>query len=118
MIDLLAHGAATASGLGGPSEMWAAIVADFSNIGEPAALAAFFQVLMIDLVLAGVRAGVPAAVAKMRSRSSRMCSAVPKLRELKAFLPPWQCPSWASRPAARHPRKSRSRNPARASSRR
>lgn len=63
MIDLLAHGAATASGLGGPSEMWAAIVADFSNIGEPAALAAFFQVLMIDLVLAGDNAIVVGALA-------------------------------------------------------
>ena len=63
MIDLLAHGAATASSLGGPSEMWAAIVADFSNIGEPAALAAFFQVLMIDLVLAGDNAIVVGALA-------------------------------------------------------
>lgn len=63
MIDLLAHGAAVASGLGGPSEMWAAIVADFSNIGEPAALAAFFQVLMIDLVLAGDNAIVVGALA-------------------------------------------------------
>lgn len=63
MIDLLAHSAAAAGGLGGPSDMWAAIVADFSNIGEPAALAAFFQVLMIDLVLAGDNAIVVGALA-------------------------------------------------------
>ena len=41
MIDFLmaaadgAHGAA--QGLGGPAEMWDAIVRDFSNIGEPGA---------------------------------------------------------------------------------
>ncbi|WP_187337305.1 TerC family protein [Sphingopyxis fribergensis] len=43
--------------------MWAAIVKDFSNITEPAALAAFFQVLMIDLVLAGDNAIVVGALA-------------------------------------------------------
>ena len=44
---------AQASGLGGPAEIWDSIVRDFSNLGDPAALTAFFQVLMIDLVLAG-----------------------------------------------------------------
>ena len=39
--------------LGGPAEIWAAIVKDFSNITEPSALMAFGQVLMIDLLLAG-----------------------------------------------------------------
>jgi YjbE family integral membrane protein len=43
--------------------MWAHIVNDFSNIGEPAALAAFLQVLMIDLVLAGDNAIVVGALA-------------------------------------------------------
>lgn len=43
--------------------MWAAIVRDFSNIGEPGAFAAFLQVLMIDLVLAGDNAIVVGALA-------------------------------------------------------
>ncbi|HVF37860.1 MAG TPA: YjbE family putative metal transport protein [Sphingomicrobium sp.] len=65
MIDLLfaavAHGAPI--DLGGPAEMWAAIVKDFSNITEPGAFAAFVQVLMIDLVLAGDNAIVVGALA-------------------------------------------------------
>ncbi len=32
-------------------DLWNHIVADFSNIGSPTAMAAFFQVLMIDIVL-------------------------------------------------------------------
>ena len=66
MIEMLlaaAGATATAQGLGGPADMWNAIVTDFSNIGEPAALAAFFQVLMIDLVLAGDNAIVVGALA-------------------------------------------------------
>ena len=65
MIDLLIAGAAhTASaGLGGPADMWAAIVHDFSNITQPGAFAAFIQVLMIDLVLAGDNAIVVGALA-------------------------------------------------------
>jgi len=55
--------AAPAAGLGGPADMWAAIVNDFSNITEPAAMAAFLQVLMIDLVLAGDNAIVVGALA-------------------------------------------------------
>lgn len=51
------------TGLGGPGAMWAAIVNDFSNIGQPAAFAAFIQVLMIDLVLAGDNAIVVGALA-------------------------------------------------------
>ena len=43
--------------------MWAAIVKDFANITEPAAMAAFLQVLMIDLVLAGDNAIVVGALA-------------------------------------------------------
>ena len=55
--------AAAAPSLGGPAEIWAAIVNDFSNITEPAAFSAFVQVLMIDLVLAGDNAIVVGALA-------------------------------------------------------
>src|SRR5215210_4976340 len=55
--------AAAGSGLGGLGEIWDSIVRDFSNITEPGALAAFFQVLMIDLVLAGDNAIVVGALA-------------------------------------------------------
>ena len=44
-------------------ELWNHIVADFSNIGSPAALAAFGQVLMIDILLAGDNAIVVGALA-------------------------------------------------------
>ncbi len=64
MIDLLLTAATMAAqGLGGPADMWAAIVKDFSNITEPAAMAAFLQVLLIDLVLAGDNAIVVGALA-------------------------------------------------------
>ena len=63
MIDLLLAAAAAAGGFGSPADMWAAIVNDFSNITEPAAFAAFLQVLMIDLVLAGDNAIVVGALA-------------------------------------------------------
>ena len=65
MFELLIAAASHAApaGLGGPAEMWAAIVHDFSNITEPAAFAAFLQVLMIDLVLAGDNAIVVGALA-------------------------------------------------------
>ena len=55
--------ASPAAGLGGPTEMWAAIVHDFANITQPAELSAFLQVLMIDLVLAGDNAIVVGALA-------------------------------------------------------
>jgi YjbE family integral membrane protein len=56
----------------GLSAIWTAIATDFSNITEPTALAAFIQVLLIDLVLAGdnaivvgaLAAGLPAAQRK------------------------------------------------------
>jgi YjbE family integral membrane protein len=63
MIDLFVLAAAAAPSLGGPADMWAAIVNDFSNITEPAAFSAFLQVLMIDLVLAGDNAIVVGALA-------------------------------------------------------
>ena len=55
--------AAAAAGFGTPAEIWASIVKDFSNITEPSAFAAFLQVLMIDLVLAGDNAIVVGALA-------------------------------------------------------
>jgi len=48
---------------GAPTDIWGAILKDFSNITEPTAFAAFLQVLMIDLVLAGDNAIVVGALA-------------------------------------------------------
>jgi YjbE family integral membrane protein len=48
---------------GGPAGIWDAIVRDFSNLGSPSALAAFGQVLMIDIMLAGDNAIVVGALA-------------------------------------------------------
>ena len=62
ILEMLTQ-AATAAGPGGFGEIWSHIVADFSNITEPAALAAFVQVLMIDIVLAGDNAIVVGALA-------------------------------------------------------
>ena len=55
--------AASVPSLGGPADIWDAIVTDFSNIGTPAAMAAFLQVLAIDIVLAGDNAIVVGALA-------------------------------------------------------
>jgi YjbE family integral membrane protein len=63
MIETLLAAATQATGFGGPAGIWNAIVHDFSNITEPAAFAAFLQVLMIDLVLAGDNAIVVGALA-------------------------------------------------------
>ena len=57
MLELLTVSAAATGGI------WDAIVHDFSNITEPAAFAAFLQVLMIDIVLAGDNAIVVGALA-------------------------------------------------------
>lgn len=62
MIELILSAAASA-GFGSPGDIWHSIVTDFSNITEPAAFAAFLQVLMIDLVLAGDNAIVVGALA-------------------------------------------------------
>ncbi len=43
--------------------IWSQIAADFANIGSPSALAAFGQVLMIDILLAGDNAIVVGALA-------------------------------------------------------
>src|SRR3982750_3263716 len=56
-------GAAEANGLGGSADIWTSILRDFSNLDQPGALAAFFQVLLIDLVLAGDNAIVVGALA-------------------------------------------------------
>ena len=56
----------SAAGVAGPgslSDIWQHVVADFSNLSDPAALAAFGQVLLIDLVLAGDNAIVVGALA-------------------------------------------------------
>lgn len=63
MLDILAVTAAAATGFGSPGEIWASIVHDFSNLDDPAALAAFGQVLLIDLVLAGDNAIAVGALA-------------------------------------------------------
>lgn len=63
MYDLLIAGAAQGAGALAPLGVWDSILHDFSNISEPAALSAFFQVLMIDLVLAGDNAIVVGALA-------------------------------------------------------
>ncbi|WP_340267128.1 YjbE family putative metal transport protein [Sphingobium mellinum] len=63
MFDLIATAAAAAQSLGSPADVWGHIVNDFSNIGTPAALAAFGQVLMIDVLLAGDNAIVVGALA-------------------------------------------------------
>ena len=63
MIEILTSAASAAPSLGSPAEIWAHIVSDFSNIGSPTALAAFAQVLMIDLLLAGDNAIVVGALA-------------------------------------------------------
>jgi YjbE family integral membrane protein len=60
MLDVLFS---FSSGPGGLGEIWAHIVHDFANITEPAALAAFGQVLMIDIMLAGDNAIVVGALA-------------------------------------------------------
>jgi YjbE family integral membrane protein len=63
VIEFFTLAAAAAPSLGGPAEIWSAIVKDFSNITSPSALAAFLQVLMIDIVLAGDNAIVVGALA-------------------------------------------------------
>ena len=67
MIDFLILASETvttgAQSLGGPAEIWAAIVKDFANITSPSAFSAFVQVLMIDIVLAGDNAIVVGALA-------------------------------------------------------
>jgi YjbE family integral membrane protein len=63
LLLTLADTVAAAPSIGGPAEIWGHIVDDFSNIGTPSAMAAFLQVLMIDLVLAGDNAIVVGSLA-------------------------------------------------------
>ena len=60
MLDFLLNVSASLGGIGG---VWDAIVTDFSNIGSPTAMAAFIQVLMIDIMLAGDNAIIVGALA-------------------------------------------------------
>jgi YjbE family integral membrane protein len=62
-VLLTTAGTAAADGFGGPAQIWDAILKDFRNIGSPSAFAAFLQVLMIDVVLAGDNAIVVGALA-------------------------------------------------------
>ena len=63
ILEFLTQAASAAPSFGSPGEMWQHIVNDFSNIGSPAAMSAFLQVLMIDIVLAGDNAIVVGALA-------------------------------------------------------
>ncbi|QKR99115.1 YjbE family putative metal transport protein [Sphingomonas sp. CL5.1] len=63
MILTFLAAAAAVQGPGSLADIWRHIIADFSNLTDPAALAAFGQVLMIDLVLAGDNAIVVGALA-------------------------------------------------------
>ncbi len=63
ILGALAGTAAASVAFGGPAQIWNHIAADFANITEPAALSAFGQVLMIDLLLAGDNAIVVGALA-------------------------------------------------------
>ncbi|HEV2746800.1 MAG TPA: YjbE family putative metal transport protein [Allosphingosinicella sp.] len=60
MLDFLLN---ASSAVAGPAGIWQSIVHDFSNLGDPSALAAFGQVLMIDIMLAGDNAIVVGALA-------------------------------------------------------
>ena len=62
-MTIIAMLAEAVTGPGSPVEIWQHIVDDFSNLGSPATLAAFVQVLMIDIVLAGDNAIVVGALA-------------------------------------------------------
>jgi YjbE family integral membrane protein len=53
------------------NDIWTHIVADFSNIGSPAALAAFGQVVLIDIMLAADNAIVVGALAAGLPPASR-----------------------------------------------
>lgn len=63
MFDLFPLVSGAAPGLGSLAEIWAAIVHDFSNLNTPSAMAAFGQVILIDLVFAADNAIVVGALA-------------------------------------------------------
>lgn len=63
MIDIAILATTAGSSLGSLPEMWRHIVADFGNLGDPKALTALLQVLIIDITLAGDNAIVVGALA-------------------------------------------------------
>ena len=63
LIETLLAAATAVQGPGSLGDIWHNIVSDFSNLSDPAALATFGSVLMIDLVLAGDNAIVVGALA-------------------------------------------------------
>lgn len=63
MVEFLSAIAGTVTSLDSLADIWAHIVVDFSGIGSPSSLAAFGQVLMIDILLAGDNAIVVGALA-------------------------------------------------------
>ena len=63
ILTLTASVAAAAPSFDSLGSIWQHIVDDFSNIGSPAAMSAFLQILMIDIVLAGDNAIVVGALA-------------------------------------------------------
>jgi YjbE family integral membrane protein len=63
MFEFLANVSEVTPGLGSLAEIWAAIVHDFSNLNTPSAMAAFGQVVLIDLVFAADNAIVVGALA-------------------------------------------------------
>ena len=62
-MDMLFLASAAAQNVGPLADMWAHIVADFSNLGSASALSALLQVLIIDITLAGDNAIVVGALA-------------------------------------------------------
>jgi YjbE family integral membrane protein len=63
MLESILAAVAADPSLGSFADIWHHITRDFSNIGSPSALAAFGQVLMIDIMLAGDNAIVVGALA-------------------------------------------------------
>jgi YjbE family integral membrane protein len=63
VIDFIYMASAAASSLAGPSDMWAAIVKDFSQLNSWSALSALGAVILVDLVMAGDNAIVVGALA-------------------------------------------------------
>jgi YjbE family integral membrane protein len=63
MFDLISMSAAAAASIGGPVDMWAAIVKDFSQLDSLSAWQALGAVIVVDLIMAGDNAIVVGALA-------------------------------------------------------
>jgi YjbE family integral membrane protein len=63
VIEFLAGAAGAATSMGGPAEMWAAIVSDFSQLDSWSAWRALGTVIIVDLIMAGDNAIVVGALA-------------------------------------------------------